>query len=134
MCRRRRRYEPAESTTNLCGGHSNWRGPVWFPVNLLLVEAVERFARFYGADLTVECPTGSGQHCTLNEAADELARRLVATFLDDAEGFRPTFGRAEKAATRPRAPRPVALPRVPPRRHQRGSRRFAPDRLDRPRR
>ena len=54
-------YEPAESTTDLFGGNSNWRGPVWFPVNHLLIEAVERFARFFGDDVTVECPTGSGQ-------------------------------------------------------------------------
>ncbi len=88
-------YEPAESTTSLFGGNSNWRGPVWFPVNLLLVEAVERFARFYGDDVTVECPTGSGQHRTLDEVADELSGRLVATFLDDADGRRPAFGSAE---------------------------------------
>jgi hypothetical protein len=89
-------YEPAESTTTLFGGNSNWRGPVWFPVNVLLVEAVERFARFYGDDVTVECPTGSGQHRTLSQVADELSRRLVATFLDDADGRRPAFGPAEK--------------------------------------
>ena len=58
-------YEPAESTTGLFGGNSNWRGPVWFPVNHLLVEAVDRFARFYGDDFTVECPTGSGRQLTL---------------------------------------------------------------------
>jgi hypothetical protein len=89
-------YEPGESTTSLFGGNSNWRGPVWFPVNVLLVEAIERFARFYGDDVTVECPTGSGQHHTLSHVADELSRRLVATFLDDAEGRRPAFGPAEK--------------------------------------
>jgi hypothetical protein len=89
-------YEPAESTTSLFGGNSNWRGPVWFPVNLLLVEAVERFARFYGDDVTVECPTGSGQQQTLSEVAAELSRRLVATFLDDSDGRRPAFGSAEK--------------------------------------
>jgi hypothetical protein len=89
-------YEPAESTSGLFGGNSNWRGPVWFPVNQLLVEAVDRFARFYGDDYTVECPTGSGQQLTLSEVADELARRLVSTFLDDANGRRPAFGSAEK--------------------------------------
>ena len=89
-------YEPAESTTSLFGGNSNWRGPVWFPVNLLLVEAVERFARFYGDDVTVECPTGSGRRQTLSEVAAELSRRLVATFLDDRDGRRPAFGSAEK--------------------------------------
>jgi len=89
-------YEPAESTTSLFGGNSNWRGPVWFPINLLLVEAVERFARFYGDDLTVECPTGSGAQLTLGQVADELSRRLGATFLDDADGRRPAFGTAEQ--------------------------------------
>ncbi len=89
-------YEPAESTTGLFGGNSNWRGPVWFPVNHLLVEAVERFARFYGDDVTVECPTGSGQRRTLSDVADELSRRLIATFLDGPEGRRPVFGSAEQ--------------------------------------
>ena len=92
-------YEPAESTTDLFGGNSNWRGPVWFPVNHLLVEAVERFARFYGDDMTVECPTGSGEQRTLSQVADELSRRLVSTFLDDADGRRPAFGPAEKLQT-----------------------------------
>ena len=89
-------YEPAESTTGLFGGNSNWRGPVWFPVNHLLVEAVERFARFYGDDVTVECPTGSGQQRTLGQVADELSGRLISTFLDDEDGRRPAFGTAEK--------------------------------------
>jgi hypothetical protein len=89
-------YEPAESTTGLFGGNSNWRGPVWFPVNHLLVEAVDRFARFYGDDFTIECPTGSGQQRTLRQVADELAGRLVSTFLDDTDGRRPAFGPAEK--------------------------------------
>jgi hypothetical protein len=89
-------YEPAESTTGLFGGNSNWRGPVWFPVNHLLVEAVERFARFYGDDVTVECPTGSGRQRSLRQVADDLAGRLVSTFLDDADGHRPAFGSVEK--------------------------------------
>jgi hypothetical protein len=85
-------YEPAESSSPLYGGNSNWRGPVWFPVNYLIVEAVRRFARFYGDDLLVEHPTGSGRHCTLSEVADDLADRLVRLFLDDADGRRPVFG------------------------------------------
>jgi hypothetical protein len=89
-------YEPAESTTDLFGGNSNWRGPVWFPVNHLLVEAVDRFARFFGDDHTVECPTGSGVSLTLGEVADELARRLVTTFLRGPDGRRPAFGTADK--------------------------------------
>jgi hypothetical protein len=89
-------YEPAESTTDLFGGNSNWRGPVWFPVNQLLVEGVERFAHFFGDDVTVECPTGSGVLLTLAEVADELAQRLVTTFLRGPDGCRPAFGGAEK--------------------------------------
>ena len=96
-------YEPAESTTALFGGNSNWRGPVWFPVNHLLVEAVERFARFYGDDVTVECPTGSGQQRTLSQVADELSRRLISTFLDDAGRAPARLRRRRQApgATRP---------------------------------
>ncbi len=89
-------YEPAESTTSLFGGNSNWRGPVWFPVNHLLVEAVRRFARFCGDDLQVECPTGSGRMLTLHAVADEVSDRLVGTFLDGLDGRRPAFGNAEK--------------------------------------
>jgi hypothetical protein len=85
-------YEPAESTTGLFGGNSNWRGPVWFPVNYLVIEALRRYARFYGDDLRVEHPTGSGTKVTLTELADDLARRLVGIFLDDGDGHRPVFG------------------------------------------
>jgi hypothetical protein len=85
-------YEPGESTTDLFGGNSNWRGPIWFPVNYLVVEAVRRFARFYGDDLVVEHPTGSGSKVTLTELADDLSRRLVSIFLRDADGRRPVFG------------------------------------------
>jgi len=88
-------YEPGESTTGLFGGNSNWRGPIWFPVNYLLVEAVTRFARFYGDDLLVEHPTGSGTQVTLAALADDLASRLVSIFLDDSNGRRPVFGDVE---------------------------------------
>jgi hypothetical protein len=94
-------YEPAESTTPLFGGNSNWRGPVWFPVNHLLVEAIERFAQFFGDDLTVDCPTGSGRHVTLGGAAEELRRRLVSTFLAGPDGRRAAFGRTELLQTDP---------------------------------
>ena len=94
-------YEPGESTTGLFGGNSNWRGPIWFPVNYLLVDALRRFARFFGDDFTVEHPTGSGRELPLGEVADELTRRLVGIFLDDAEGRRPVFGRYEKFQTDP---------------------------------
>jgi hypothetical protein len=88
-------YEPGESTTSLFGGNSNWRGPVWFPVNHLLVEALERFARFIGDDASFEYPTGSGNRATLAEIAAALRVRLVSTFLDDGDGRRPAFGGAE---------------------------------------
>ena len=80
------RYDPGESTTTLFGGNSNWRGPIWFPVNYLLVEALERYHHFYGDGLRVECPTGSGQLMNLAEVADELNRRLSSIFLPDATG------------------------------------------------
>jgi hypothetical protein len=89
-------YEPAESRAEHLGGNSNWRGPVWFPVNFLMIDALREFHRFYGSDFTLECPTGSGHHLTLREVADELAHRLSALFLRNAEGRRPVFGNVEK--------------------------------------
>ncbi len=94
-------YEPAESTTGLFSGNSNWRGPVWFPVNFLLVEAVRRFARFHGDDLVVEHPTGSGVKQTLAMVADDLDARLVSIFTEDAGGRRPVFGSFELFQTDP---------------------------------
>jgi len=85
-------YEPGESTTGLFGGNSNWRGPVWFPINYLLIEALERYHHFYQDSLRVECPTGSGRLMTLNEVADELRRRLAALFLPDDSGRCPWQG------------------------------------------
>jgi hypothetical protein len=85
-------YEPAESTTGYFGGNSNWRGPVWFPVNYLIIEGLRRFADFFGDDLLVEFPTGSGQKRTLGQIADELSRRLVQLFLVDEKGRRPLHG------------------------------------------
>jgi hypothetical protein len=76
----------------LFGGNSNWRGPVWFPINLLLIRALLMHYRYYGDDLTVECPTGSGTMMTLFEVAQELSRRLVGTFLRDDDGRRPVYG------------------------------------------
>ena len=87
-------YEPAESRSGLFGGNSNWRGPVWFPVNYLLIESLCRFARFFGADYTVEHPTGSGVKLTLAEVAADLSTRLVSIFTPDASGRRPVFGSA----------------------------------------
>jgi hypothetical protein len=94
-------YEPAESTGGLFGGNSNWRGPVWYPVNYLVIEALGRYARFYGDDLVVEYPTGSGTKVTLGELARDLSRRLVRLFLDDGQGRRPVFGDQELFQTDP---------------------------------
>jgi hypothetical protein len=88
-------YEPGESTTGLFGGNSNWRGPVWLPINFLLIEALTKFHQYYGDDFLVECPTGSGQLRTLREIADELASRLKRIFLRGSDGRRPVFGDVE---------------------------------------
>jgi hypothetical protein len=85
-------YEPGESSTALFGGNSNWRGPIWFPVNFLLVESLQRFHHYLGPDFTVECPTGSGQMMTLAQVAEELSQRLTGIFLRDGEGRRAVFG------------------------------------------
>jgi len=85
-------YEPAESTSGLFGGNSNWRGPIWFPINLLLIRALLNLYAFYGPSFTVECPTGSGVHMNLFEVARELARRLTSIFVRDAQGARPVYG------------------------------------------
>jgi hypothetical protein len=94
-------YEPAESTSGLFGGNSNWRGPVWFPVNFLLIGAVREFARFFGDDLLVEYPTRSGVKHTLTEIADDLSQRLVNLFLPDVDGRRPIYGACELFQTHP---------------------------------
>jgi len=85
-------YEPAESSTGLFGGNSNWRGPIWFPMNFLLVESLQRFDYFFGEDFKVEFPTGSGKRMRLWDVAAELSRRLTAIFLPDAGGRRPVHG------------------------------------------
>jgi hypothetical protein len=85
-------YLPAESNTGMFGGNSNWRGPVWMPVNGLIVRGLLNLYFFYGDDFTVECPTGSGQRMTLFEVARELSRRLASIFLRDASGRRPVYG------------------------------------------
>ncbi|MEW6321124.1 MAG: glucosidase [Acidobacteriota bacterium] len=85
-------YEPGESSSGLFGGNSNWRGPIWFPVNFLLIEALQKFHRYLGDDFTVECPTGSGRHLNLWEVSMELSRRLTGLFTRDATGRRPVFG------------------------------------------
>lgn len=89
-------YEPAECTTGLFGGNSNWRGPIWFPVNYLLIESLQKFHYYLGDQFTVEFPTGSGKMLTLWEVAAELSRRLTRIFLRDEQGKRPVFGDLEK--------------------------------------
>lgn len=89
-------YEPAESTSGFFGGNSNWRGPVWFPVNFLLIESLQKFHHYYGDDFRVECPTGSGNLMNLWEVSIELERRLSRLFLRGDNGRRPCFGDCEK--------------------------------------
>ena len=89
-------YLPAESNTGMFGGNSNWRGPVWMPVNALIIRALLNLYQFYGDDFKVECPTGSGKYLTLYEVANELGRRLTAIFVRDASGRRPVYGGARK--------------------------------------
>ena len=85
-------YEPGEATTRIFGGNSNWRGPVWMPMNYLLIEALYEFEKFYPTDFTVECPTGSGTYVELSAIADELTRRLTSLFLPNGKGGRPADG------------------------------------------
>jgi hypothetical protein len=85
-------YEPGESASGLFGGNSNWRGPIWFPVNYLLVESLQKFHHYLGDDFRVECPTGSGQMMSLAEVAAELSRRLTNIFLTNDRGLRPVLG------------------------------------------
>jgi hypothetical protein len=89
-------YEPAESRSGAFGGNSNWRGPVWFPVNYLIIESLQKFHHYYGDDFRVECPTGSGNFVTINDVANELSARLSRLFLRDSSGRRPAFGQWEK--------------------------------------
>jgi hypothetical protein len=92
----RLQYEPAESRDGLFGGNSNWRGPVWIPLNYLLIESLQKFHHYLGDEYKVECPTGSGQWKTLWEVSLELSRRLTAIFLPDETGRRPVFGNEDK--------------------------------------
>jgi hypothetical protein len=94
-------YEPAESTTGLFGGNSNWRGPIWFPVNYLMIESLQRYHHYFGDEFQVECPTGSGVMMNLSDVAAELSRRMAHIFLKDEHGRRPVFGGTEKFQTDP---------------------------------
>ena len=95
------RYQPAESDSSLFGGNSNWRGPVWFPVNFLIIESLQKFHHYYGDEFRVECPTGSGNLATLNEIANELASRLTRLFLPNEDGRRPVHGLNERTQSDP---------------------------------
>ena len=123
-------YTPGESTTGLFGGNSNWRGPIWFPVNYLVIEALERYHHFYGDEVRVECPTGSGQYMNLFEASQELRRRLAKLFLPDASGRRACHGDDSRYASDPHWRRLPAVLRILPRRHGPRHRRKPSNRMD----
>jgi hypothetical protein len=89
-------YQPAESNTGMFGGNSNWRGPIWMPMNMMIVRSLLNLYAFYGDSFTVECPTGSGKWMNLYEVSEELSNRLAAIFLRDKNGRRPVFGGAKK--------------------------------------
>ena len=114
-------YEPGESTTGLFGGNSNWRGPIWFPINYLLIEALERYHHFYGDDFKVECPTGSGK---MHEprGSRPRTRRAASTrlFLPDKSGRRPCHGDDARLRQRSALEGPRPVPRIFPRRHRPG--------------
>ncbi len=94
-------YDPAESSTGLFGGNSNWRGPIWFPLNYLVIESLQKFHHYLGEDFKIECPTGSGQMMTLWEVSGEISKRLSRIFLCDSNDRRPVFGATEKFQTDP---------------------------------
>jgi hypothetical protein len=89
-------YEPGESTSGVFGGNSNWRGPIWFPVNYLIIESLQKFHHYYGDEFKIECPTGSGRFLTIKEVADELRRRLTRLFTRNEKGRRPFFGQNDR--------------------------------------
>jgi hypothetical protein len=94
-------YTPGESTIPLFGGNSNWRGPIWMPVNFLIIESLKRFHHYYGDDFKVEYPTGSGNMLSLDEIAGQLTKRLIKLFTRDANGRRPVFGNNDKMQNDP---------------------------------
>ena len=94
-------YEPGESQSRLFGGNSNWRGPIWFPLNILIIESLQKYHHYYGDTLRVECPVGSGCCMNLWEVASELSKRLVRIFERDQQGKRPVFGGVKKIQSDP---------------------------------
>ena len=94
-------YVPGESDSGMFGGNSNWRGPIWMPVNALVIRALLQYYAYYGDSFTVECPTGSGRQMNLYQVAEEIGRRLTNIFLKDSAGRRPVFGGAEKFQSDP---------------------------------
>jgi hypothetical protein len=94
-------YEPAESSSGLFGGNSNWRGPIWFPVNFLIIESLQKFHHYFGDDFKVECPVGSDQELTLGQVAAELSKRLTQIFLQNESGQRPVYGGSQIFQTDP---------------------------------
>jgi Glycosyl hydrolase family 63 C-terminal domain len=94
-------YQPGESTSGLFGGNSNWRGPIWFPVNFLIIESLQKFHHYYGDEFKIECPTGSGRFITIKEVAEELSRRLTRLFTRNEKGQRPVFGENEQLQNDP---------------------------------
>ena len=94
-------YQPAESSTGLFGGNSNWRGPIWFPLNYLLIESLQKCHYFFGDEIKVECPYGSGRLANLRDAAGDVSRRLIRVFLRDESGRRPVYGGLDKFQSDP---------------------------------
>ena len=123
-------YEPAESTTSMFGGNSNWRGPVWYPLNYLVCSALDRYGHFLGDDVRVDYPTGSDNRLSFIEIASELRKRTISLFLVDEDGRRPCFGELREDADRPSVEGQYPVQRVFPWRYRRRAGRHPPDRLD----
>ena len=123
-------YLPAESDSGMCGGNSNWRGPIWMPMNVMLIRALLQFFLYYGDNFKVECPTGSGNLMNLFEVSREISTRLQRIFLRDERGRRPVYGDIEKFQTDPHWRDHLLVPRVLPRRQRSGLGGQPSDRLD----
>ena len=124
-------YLPGESDTGMFGGNSNWRGPIWMPVNALIIRALLQYYAYYGNEFTVECPTGSGRQMNLYQVAEEISRRLTSIFLKG-QGWPPARERRrEEVPGRSALARLHPVLRILPRRQRRGTGRQPPDRLDR---